>query len=229
MVKLLLFDIDGTLISSGGAGTTSMTKAFHELFLIPDGFRSVSMAGNTDPLILQEALSKHGLKKSVEKIKQFQSLYFALLQKEIEKPCPGKRIMPGIVQILENLQNNSSVVCGLLTGNWRGGAMIKLSYFKLASYFSLGAFADDSPHRQNLVPFAMKRVKSMIGQDIVPENIYVIGDTPLDIACATPHAVKTIAVATGSYSLEQLLPHKPDLHFPDFSKYETFLDLFKPD
>lgn len=215
-MKLFLFDIDGTLVRTAGAGRASMERSFEELYGIPKGFEGVEMMGRTDPSIFEEALTNHGLKYKEADALTFRDRYFTILEDEIETKRPGKRICPGIVELLEVCKTESELALGLLTGNWKRSAMIKLHHFRLDTYFPFGAFGDDSQLREDLVPVAVERfMKATCGTRISPKDVYVIGDTPLDVACAKPYGVKTVAVATGFHSVDELKPSGPDFLFSD--------------
>ena len=225
-MKLLLFDVDGTLIHSGGAGRRSMLKVFEEIYGIEDGFKNISMYGMTDPLIFKEALANHKIVWRKEDEERFKDLYIKYLRTGIHTPKSLKRIMPGTVELLEKISQNGNLIRGLLTGNWKEGAEIKLGFFKLNHYFELGSYADDSEIREELVPFAVRRCENAKGIKLNPQEVYVIGDTPLDILCAKPYGAKTIVVATGIHTKEELLAEHPDYFFPDLTETEEILKIF---
>lgn len=227
MKKLLLFDVDMTLIDSGGAGGRSMSEAFTRLFDRRDGFKNVHFAGRTDAQILKDALRLHGLDWDPEKERAFKELYFELLTAEIKKPNPKKQAKPGVRGLLDLLARREDVGLGLLTGNWRRGADIKLSHFDLYHYFQFGAFSDDSGDRGALPEIAVRRAREITGIQASPEHVYVIGDTPLDVACARPFGARSVAVATGFYSYEQLQDVGPDLVFHDLTDHERFLRMLE--
>jgi len=225
-VKLLLFDIDMTLIDTAGAGRRAMIQAFEDLFSCRNGIESAQFAGRTDTIILQDALNHHGMELSVDIQRRFQTAYFSFLQAELLKPNSSQKVLPGIVQILDILRDHASLKIGLLTGNWREGARIKLEHFDLYRYFDIGAFADDSGIRSDLPFFAAQRFAEKIGMPIPPHDVYIIGDTPHDVACARPYGARSVAVATGLFSTEQLHASNPDFLFPDLSDYQGFLKIF---
>lgn len=224
-MKLLLFDIDLTLINSGGTGRQAMSAAFERVFGKKNGLKNVNLAGRTDPQILKDALARKGLSWSLDREHQFKQVYFESLKIEIEKPNPRKQIQPGISEILNILSTRNDITLGLLTGNWRKGAMIKLGYFNLIHFFKIGAFADDSENREELPQFAVQRLKEKFGMSILPQSVFVIGDTPLDVACAKPFRAKSVAVATGFFSYEELEAENPDYIFQNLSDYEKFLKI----
>jgi phosphoglycolate phosphatase len=225
-MKLLLFDVDGTLIHSGGAGRRAMHMAFEEIYGIEDGFKNISMYGMTDPLILKKALANHGLEWRKQDEERFKNLYIKYLSTEIYTSLPQKRIMPGTVELLDTISQRENLIRGLLTGNWEKGAKIKLGFFKLNHYFELGAFADDSEIREDLVPIAVKRCEKLREIELKPEDVYVNGDTPLDILCAKPHGARTLVVATGIHTKEELLAENPDSFFPDLTDTTEIMKIF---
>lgn len=226
-MKLLLFDVDLTLVNSGGSGRRAMTQAFATLFNRSNGFDSVDFAGRTDPLILKDALAGNGLQWSPEKEENFKETYFNLLKTEIEKPHAGKKIEPGIPEVLQALSAKEDILLGLLTGNWKQGAQIKLAYFGILSHFKMGVFADDSENREALPHLAVQRCQEEFSTSFPPENVYVVGDTPLDVACARPLGAKSVAVATGFFSFDQLADSNPDYLFRDLSNYAEFLKIIE--
>lgn len=225
-MKLLLFDVDGTLVHSGGAGRRGMQQAFETMYGSEDGFKDISMYGMTDPLIFKQALENHGLTWCKEEQDRFKTLYIQFLKSGILRPHPKKQIMPGVVHLLDRIMENPNLIRGLLTGNWKQGAEIKLGFFQLIQYFELGAFADDSAIRKELVPIAVQRCEELKNIVLHPKDVYVIGDTPLDIQCAKPFGAKTVVVATGIHTQEELLAESPDHFFPDLSQTEEVLKVF---
>ncbi len=224
-MNLLLFDIDGTLILSGGAGFRAMTRAFSELFGHDDAFRGVQLAGRTDISILTDAFEKFGISNCNGAVESFKDRYFALLPEEIAKPEGDKRIMPGVQQLLDHLCQLDNVLLALLTGNWEPSGRIKLAHFGLDRYFPFGAFADDSARRDELLPFAVQRFEARTGQRLQPHEVIVIGDTPSDILCAKPHGAVSLAVAAAHYTAEQLQAYEPDHLFDSLQDLPRFLAL----
>ena len=225
-LNLLLFDVDGTLLRSAGAGRDSMNLSFKKVFDIENGFDGIEMMGRTDPSILKEALKNNRLVWDEARVDLFRNTYFQTLEKEIERPRNGKGLCPGIQKLLQILEKRPDVVLGLLTGNWKSSAFIKLRHFSIDHYFKIGAFADDSEKRDELAPYAIKRLEEAYRVSIQSSQVYVIGDTPLDIQCARPHRVRTIAVATGFHSITELETEKPDYIFENFRHPEKLVSLF---
>ena len=184
------------------------------------------MMGRTDPLIVKEALKNHGIEWDGSRVEAFRRLYFKILAEEIHVPMTKKWLCPGIDRLLPLLASEESLTLGLLTGNWRESAMMKLDYFGIRQYFSDGSFADDSAIREDLVPIAVRRLQPLMPEPPEPSRVYVIGDTPLDVACARPFGARTVAVATGFHSTEELKQASPDRIFEDFSEVRNVLDYF---
>lgn len=222
-MKLVLFDIDGTLVNTGRAGTDAMTKAFAELYQIADGFAGIRMSGKTDPLILQEALGNHRLSLADGAFDAFHERYIFHLRQTLHERRRPRRLMPGMPQLLEALATRADVLLGLLTGNVALGAQLKLESFGIWQYFRLGAYGSDASDRNALVPIAQRRAGALLGYELAPVQMVVIGDTPRDIHCAQVHGVQAVAVATGSYSREELQEHRPDHCFSDLSDIPTVL------
>jgi phosphoglycolate phosphatase len=224
-IKLLLFDIDGTLIRTAGAGKKAMERSFEKVYGTQDGLQGIQLMGRTDPSILNEALNNHNLRWEKKEVEQFKKYYFQFLKEEIELPRTGKRICVGVPSLLESLGYRSEFILALLTGNWRYSAFLKLRYFGIAKYFTIGAFADDSHKREDLVPLVLKRFKKDRGINIPNKNVYVIGDTPLDIQCAKPYGVRTIAVATGFHGVKELEKEEPDYVFQNFEHTDEVINI----
>ena len=221
MTKVILFDIDGTLVLTGGAGVRAMSQAFEELFAVPDPFQGIEMPGRTDVSILSDAAATHGVAR--HGLARFRDVYLGHLATEIEKPGPRKGIMPGVRPLLDSLAGRPDVYLALLTGNYEDAARVKLEYFDLWRYFRCGAFGDAAPDRNSLLPKALARIRQCGGPDVEPSDAVVIGDTPLDIACAAAAGARSIAVATGGYDANALRAAAADVVFEDLSDVEAVL------
>ena len=220
---LFLFDIDGTLIASGGAGEYSMRKAVKDMFGVEDGLKGVEIAGRTDHLITQNVFKKFGAQWTPERAAEFLDLYLGHLA--VELPRKNGRLLPGIIELLETLKARPRVALALLTGNLRQGARIKLSHYGVWNYFEFGAYADDNADRNRLGPFAQARAREAHGVEFPPERTFVVGDTPHDIECGRAIGAKTVAVATGGCSRELLAAHHPDFLFDDLSEVPAVLEV----
>ena len=237
--KLLLFDIDGTLVLTGGAGIRAMNRACEELVGHRQALANIPVAGRTDRIILTDVLRQTGQSSDDGLLDRLRDRYVEYLREEIERPgrtqnfeslgARGgvKAIMPGIRELLDALARRDDVFLGLLTGNFHAGARIKLEHFDLWRYFRCGAFGDDSADRNDLVPFAVRRAKECGVPELSPEHILVVGDTPHDIACARAVGAVPVAVATGGFTADQLREHGADVVFQDLSRSEEFLKLLQ--
>lgn len=224
---LALFDIDGTLLHSGGAGKRAMIAAFRDVFGCADGFADVQMAGRTDPEIVREALAKQGIPWDTRLVEAFRRRYLELIGPELAVPSATKRLLPGIPAVLDALQGLGFVTLGLLTGNWKEGARAKLVHFGIDGYFRVGAFADDAEERERLLPFALARAQELTGIMIRPQDVVVVGDTIRDIECARPHGAVTVAVPTGGNSMAELAEADPDFLLADLSDCGAVTDIFR--
>jgi phosphoglycolate phosphatase len=220
-MRLILFDIDGTLIDSGGAGVRSLDLALKDLFSIDNGFHGISMAGKTDTQIIKEGIMKHGLSANGT-IDAVIKAYLNYLRREINND--RKHVKPGIYEVLEELKPLQDLGLGLLTGNIEQGARIKLEPFRLNEYFPAGAFGSDDEDRNNLLPIAIKRFEELFQQKIEADNCIIVGDTPRDVECAHIYGAMCIAVATGPYSYEDLIEAGADYVVHDLSDQKTLLN-----
>jgi phosphoglycolate phosphatase-like HAD superfamily hydrolase len=215
VTTVVLFDIDGTLVLTGGAGGRAMTQAFEDVFAVADAFRGIPMPGRTDAWILSDAMAAHGIPREVSGLTRFRDVYLNHLAIELERPGPRKGVMPGVRELLDVLAARSDVYVALLTGNYEAAARLKLEYFDLWRYFPCGAFGDDAPDRTGLLPKAIAHIAASGGPSIPATEAIVIGDTPLDVACAAAAGARSIAVATGSHGVAQLRHAGADVVFED--------------
>jgi phosphoglycolate phosphatase len=215
MPKLLLFDVDGTLILTGGAGMRGMDRAFREVYGISGAFSGVHLAGRTDPGILADAMRQAGVTPGDGAEARFREVYYRILRDEVNRPAPEgsddptvwrrfKGVYPGVRETLDALAARNDVFMALLTGNYSRAAEIKLAFFDLWRYFRCGAFGEDAAERWQLVRVAMDRARALGAPDFAPADVLVIGDTPLDVEAARLAGVKSLAVATGGFGLEAL-------------------------
>jgi phosphoglycolate phosphatase-like HAD superfamily hydrolase len=223
---LILFDIDGTLLLSGRAGMRAMTRAFQQTFAIRDAFAGESFGGRTDSYLVSKALTQAGLPDSEENHHRFRNAYLPLLAEEIQQPGQGhKGLMPGARELLEALETYDHLHLALLTGNYREAAEIKLQHFEIWDFFEWGAFSDDHHDRNELVPIAKSRAETYDIPGEAIDRVVVIGDTPHDIECARVAGARSIAVATGGFSLAQLQDAGADEVLPDLSDTQRVLSL----
>lgn len=208
--RVILFDIDGTLIHSARAGVRGMNAAFHSLYGIEGALNNVPLAGRTDRAIVTDGFRAIGREADDDAIRAVRDAYFAHLPVELARPLPDSRVLPGVFELLDALDERDDVSVGLLTGNFEGGASIKLGHFQLWSRFAFGAFGDDHHDRRALVPVALDHVARR-GAAVPASRVVIIGDTPLDVDCAQAHGAKCIGVATGPFSSADLSAASADL------------------
>jgi phosphoglycolate phosphatase len=213
--RLLLFDIDGTLVNTGGAGVEALKSIVHNRFGGKDDLRDIEIAGKTDRAIIRDILRKYQVEPTEENIASFAEEYIHRLPLSLSRS--RGRILPGIQPLLERLKPQPNIVLALLTGNLQQGARLKLQHYGLWDFFEFGAFADDHHDRNELGAFARERAQRKHGHDFDAADIDVIGDTNHDIACGNAFGARTIAVATGSWSRERLQACAPDFLFDDLA------------
>ena len=219
--KVLLFDIDGTLLHSGGAGKRAFVLTLREAFEIDDPLEDIPFSGKTDPLIIREIFAKHGIEPSAGHFDLFLGRYVDVLQRIVADP--RGRVMPGVQEVLDSCFEDTRFLLGLLTGNIQRGAQIKLGHYRLNHYFAFGAFGDDHEDRNEIARIAHERSRRQSGRDVTADSIFVIGDTPRDIECGKTIGARTVAVATGKYSLDELRVHRPDVLLESLGDTAEFL------
>ena len=220
--RLLLFDIDGTLIHSGGAGVHALKSALTERFGITDDLHDIEIAGMTDSGIVLSILNKHKIPATNENVSAFLDSYVHFLS--LELPRRMGNLLPGVLELLEKLKSRPHLVLALLTGNVSRGAQLKLEHYGVWHFFEFGAFADDHHDRNRLGTVARARAKEKHGRQFSASEIDVIGDTPRDIACGKAFGARTIAVATGTWSRDKLAKYQPDFLIDDLSDVEGIID-----
>jgi len=214
MPKLVLFDIDGTLVLTGRAGLRAMSRTLEEVVGARTGLTGaghtevldgIPVAGRTDWIILRDTLARLGRELDEDLFAQLRDRYVMRLREEIELPGDGfKGALPGVPRLLEVLHARAGVYLGLLTGNFEEGARIKLEHFDLWRYFRCGAFGDDAADRNALVPVAVERANACGVPALSPSDVIVVGDTPYDVACAQAVGATPVGVATGGFTADQL-------------------------
>jgi phosphoglycolate phosphatase-like HAD superfamily hydrolase len=219
--RLLLWDIDGTLISTGAAGQGAIVRATAERFGGDGNLDGVEIAGRTDLAIAHQILQKHGEPVTDESARWFLEIYLRLLAEEL--PRREGRVLPGVSELLTRLANQPDKTLGLLTGNLERGAKLKLEHYDLWRFFAFGGFADDHHDRNELGPFALSRALQGTGIKFAGSQVDVIGDTGHDIACGKAVGARTIAVATGSWTRGELAQHVPDFLFDDLSNVDEVM------
>ena len=214
MVRLILFDIDGTLVRTGGAGVRAFAKTFTTEFNAVEGVERLNFAGRTDTSLVREFFSLYQIEPTPRNFERFFERYVFwldhLLRDSKTEVCPG---VWKLIHALERLPQ--APLLGLLTGNIRLGAEIKLRHFNLWDAFQTGAFGDDHEERDQIAAVAHQRGSQILGTKLRGDEVVVIGDTPLDIRCARAIGAKALAVATGGAKLDELKQHQPDWALAD--------------
>ena len=218
MRRLVLFDIDGTLLKADGAGKRAVRDALVEVFGTTGPIDSYSFAGRTDPEIARTLLSAASLppEEIDPRLPDLWESYIARLRREMVHA--QVEALPGIPELLRRVEEaGGEVVMGLLTGNIEEGARLKVDAARLGwERFAVGAFGSDHADRPELPAVAVRRARERTGVEYAGKEIVIVGDTPFDITCGARLGVRTIAVATGGHSTEELATHAPDHLFPDF-------------
>ncbi|RMF58155.1 MAG: HAD family hydrolase [Calditrichaeota bacterium] len=221
---LLLFDIDGTLILTGGKGRKAMVRAIEEEFHCSIESEFSDFAGSTDQQIIHTLLRKNQITTSPtpETLNRIIERYLFYLESYLSEE-DSVEVLPGIKELLQATSNNSQFFIGLVTGNLEPGARIKLTPPNLNHYFPIGAFGSDSLNRDHLPPLARQRASEHYRTTFHPENIWIIGDTPKDIQCSKVNHFKSLAVATGGWSVRELSQYQPDLVFDNLKNTKRVL------
>ena len=212
---LILFDVDGTLLDAAGAGKRALATAFRRVLRV-NGFEQrtadVAFAGRTDPRIVADlaaalAIDPARLERQRERLYQ---AYYAALGEELGREDPRRRVMPGVVALLDALGRRDDVRVGLLTGNLEHGARIKLEAFGLDRYFAGGGFGSDHAERREIARLAVARMSNARGHAYEPSRVWVIGDTEHDVACARANGYRALVVSSGWVPRERLEQAAPD-------------------
>jgi phosphoglycolate phosphatase-like HAD superfamily hydrolase len=223
--RLVLFDIDGTILTSGGAAGRAFRRALEEVFGTSGPTNGYSFAGRTDPRIARDLLSMAGLDSATieSRLPQVWERYTGHLRREFTTMRP--RVFPGVIELLDRVEEaRDSAVLGLLTGNVEEGARLKLESAGIArERFVVGAFGSDHHDRAELPAVAVQRAEEIVGHRFIGKAVVIIGDTPADISCGAHLGVRTIAVATGTYSAAQLKECRPDFLFESLVEVDSVL------
>jgi phosphoglycolate phosphatase-like HAD superfamily hydrolase len=198
----------------------ALNTALATVFGKSGSFDGIDFAGRTDRLIIRQIFGRFGIEHTQANIDRYVDGYVALLPETLA--ANHARILPGVSGILADAAGRPGVSQGLLTGNLRRGAEAKLGFHDLWGYFPVGAFADDGEMRNELGPFALSRARSHWGVPFQPEEVWIVGDTPHDIACARAFGARALAVATGLTSAADLAKHRPDGVLEDLADPQAF-------
>lgn len=219
---LALFDVDGTLVDTAGAGRHGLVTSFRSIFGIDDAEEiaaRVRFDGKTDPAIIADMAREAGIPASdVERrYTEVQEAYVRALREELARPNPRRRVLPGVLPLLELLAARPDVVLGLITGNVEEGARAKLDAFGLNRFFVDGGFSSDHPERAEIARIAHQRLSRRAGFHFPVDRVIVLGDTELDVACARVNGFRAIAVESGWVSRDRLAKSEPDALLPDLT------------
>jgi phosphoglycolate phosphatase-like HAD superfamily hydrolase len=215
MRHLVLFDIDGTLLRCGAQVRPLFVGALESAFGSYAGLEGYDFGGRTDPRIAFDLVQATGLteREILPRLPEMRRQYLERLEEGLRRE--RMRLLPGVVELLERLLRREDITLGLLTGNWSGGAQIKLARFDLNRFFPFGAFGDDAIDRRDLVPVALERAHQLCGTCFSPDRVLVVGDTVRDVDCAQAAGVASLAVATGFTDAEKLREAGADWVFRD--------------
>lgn len=217
MKRLLLFDIDGTLLTAGGVGISSCEAAFNELFGVQDVWGDTKARGKTDHLIFQEIAQKVLNRPLLDtELQSVAELYLKNFESELRE-AERFRVFPGVNEVIAALAQSDDVAIGLETGNLEEAAWLKLSRAALRSHFSFGGFGSDSMDRNQIVRVAIERGKALHNASFAPESVVVIGDAVQDIIAGKSVGARTVALLTGRAPREELLAESPDVVLDDMS------------
>ncbi len=224
-MHILLFDIDGTLLHTGGAGQAGIERALEVEFGVTAPTDGIPTAGRTDRAIAQDLIRYHRLEDSEATHARMLQAYLRVLPQELASR--NGIVFPGVRDLLARLSTRDDVRVGLLTGNYREAAWQKLRHFELAQHFAFGGFGDKHRHRDDVARQALAAAQAHHAlRTIDPSRLWVIGDTPADVQCGRAIGARVVAVATGLFTREELAPTQPDHLFDDFRDVAAVLALW---
>ena len=225
-MHVCLFDIDGTLISSGGAGKAALEAALADEFGVTHLIEKLQLSGRTDRAILRDLFRLHVIEETPENLRRLTAAYLRRLPECLRRNAG--RVLPGVAELLHALSGRGDVLVGLLTGNVRDGARVKLGHFGLHDYFAVGGYGDHHFDRDDVAREALAEVHRVLNGAADPNRVWVVGDTPLDVRCARAIGARAAAVSTGWHSREELADCGPDLLFDDLSDPTPLLSQWPP-
>ena len=214
-MKICLFDIDGTLIQTGGAGKTAFEITLSSEFGVKAHENDVPFSGRTDRAIVRDFFVLHGIDDSPDSWERFRVAYLQHLPSTLASH--EGEVLPGVANLLEFFWSRDDVMMGLLTGNIAAGAAQKLTYYDLFHFFEFGGYGDDHVDRDAVAHAALHAARTQTESDVPAEDVWVIGDTPLDVRCARAIGANVVAVSTGRHSEEELSVEQPDVLLADLA------------
>ncbi len=217
-MRVFLFDIDGTMLNSGGAGQAAMENALEAAFGVTAQTEGIPVAGRTDRAITTDMLRFHGIQHTDENWTRFVASYLTYLPQQLA--ARDGLVLPGVVELLSRLSGRTDCVLGLLTGNFRRGAEMKLTHYDLLHHFRFGGYGDVHHDRDDVAREALSCGRTHLNT-VDCEDIWVLGDTPADVKCGRAIGAKVVAVSTGHYSSDDLKPTQPDHLFSDFADVDA--------
>ncbi len=223
-MRVLLFDIDGTLLNSGGAGQAAMEDALESAFGVTRQTEGIPVAGRTDRAITSDMMQFHDIPLTEENSGRLYAHYLQHLPKRLG--TRGGLVLPGVETLLAQLAAEADCLLGLLTGNFKRGAEIKLSHFELAHHFRCGGYGDHHHDRDDVAREAKSEALRTLGRD-EHDDVWVIGDTPNDVKCGRAIGARVVAVATGHFSDDELKATCPDFLFRDFADVAAVTDVLR--
>ena len=221
-MRLILFDIDGTLLECGPQVRPILAEILTGVFGTAGNVETYDFAGRTDPGIVLDLLTEAGIPEEeiLARLPEARRRYVERLERSLDRE--RMRLLPGVLEVLEDLSRREDVALGLLTGNWEPGARTKLSRFDLNRFFDFGAFGCDGVNRSDLPPVALDRAERRLGRRFRPEETLIVGDTLHDVACARAHGIPVLAVATGRTPAETLRDGGADRVVADLTAIDTW-------
>jgi len=216
-MKLVLFDIDGTLVDCGGQARNAFADALQHVMGTTGGLSHYDFSGKLDPRIVADLLTGMGLSReeALRRMPDVRTEYLHRLERDLH--VEKMRLLPGISELVDALMARDDVALGLLTGNWETSGRFKIGRYDLNRYFPFGSFGDDGFDRNELPPIAMERAATLHGRNFAAQDTIIIGDSILDVACARAHGIRCLAVATGKTSMDDLAATGPEWLEEDLS------------
>lgn len=226
MTRLVLFDIDGTLVDTHGAGSRSVRRALLEVYGQTGPIDSYDFHGRTDPQIVRELMRMAGLDdREIDRgMDELWALYLERLERELEQPGTTTEVLPGVTELLDALHETRNDLVALLTGNIEAGARLKLGAADLWHRFDFGAYGSDHERRDRLPAIAVERARKATGLEFTGRNVVIIGDTPFDVRCGRELGVWAVAVATGKHTAGELEAAGADIVLNDLADTRRALE-----